>query len=82
MATYMCLTRRRARVPKKLMANTTQITVIAMSIGQISSAYSFDWVNPSGRVMAAATMIPCHPQKWTLERVSLNILVFRSRWVE
>ena len=35
---------------------------MAMSIGQISSAYSLPWVSPSGRVTAAATMISCQPQ--------------------
>jgi len=32
--------------------------------------------------MAAATMMACHPQKWSLERTSLYILVFRSRCME
>jgi hypothetical protein len=41
-----------------------------------------DWVIPSGSVTAAATMISCQPQKWNLERASLNILVFRSRCME
>ena len=29
----------------------------------ISSAYFFDWVSPSGRVMAAPTMMDRQPQK-------------------
>jgi hypothetical protein len=46
-----------AIVPKKLIANTTQMSVMAMSIGQISSAYSWVWVKPSGSVSAAETMM-------------------------
>jgi hypothetical protein len=37
------------------------MTVTAMLIGQISSAYSFPRVKPSGSVIAAATMIACQP---------------------
>ncbi len=55
---------RRASVQKKLIAKTTQMSAIAMSIGHSSSAYSFEVVIPSGRVIAAATMISCQPQKW------------------
>ena len=45
------------------MANTTQMTAMAMSMGHSSSAYSFEVVMPNGRVMAAATMMSCQPQK-------------------
>lgn len=69
-------------VPKKFTAITTQITAMAMSMGQMSSAYSLDWDRPAGRVMAAATMMACHPQKWTLESTSLNMRVFSRRWME
>ncbi len=69
-------------VQKKLTANTTQTTAMAMSMGQISSAYSLPWVRPSGRVRAAATMISCQPQKLTQLRVSLAMRAFNNRWVE
>ena len=62
-------------------ANTTQTTVIAMSMGHSSSAYSFDVVTPSGSVIAAETMMACHPQKWTRLIVSLNIRALHSRCV-
>ena len=38
-----------------------------MLMGQMSSAYSLPRVKPAGRVMAAATMMSCQPQKWILE---------------
>ena len=69
-------------VPKQLKAKTSQITAIAMSMGHSSSAYSLPWVMPSGRVMAAATMIACHPQKWMLLSTFEYIGVFRSRCIE
>jgi hypothetical protein len=50
-------------VPKKLIAKATHTTAIAMSIGHSSSAYSLACVKPSGSVIAADTMIACHPQK-------------------
>ena len=69
-------------VPKTLIAKTIHTTAMAMSIGHWSSAYSLPWVMPSGRVTAAATMIACHPQKWTALNVRENIWVFRSRCIE
>ncbi len=69
-------------VPKKLTAKMTQTTAMAMSIGHSSSAYSLPWVKPSGRVIAAATMISCQPQKWRRLSRSLNIRALSSRWVE
>ena len=77
----MCFSRRRHSVPKKLTANTTQITVMAMSMGHSSSAYSFDVVIPSGSVTAAATMMACQPQKWTRLMTSENIRALHSRCV-
>ena len=71
-----------ARVQKKLMAKTTQMRVTAMLIGQMSSAYSLPRENPSGSVMAAATMMSCQPQKCRLERKSEASRVRVSRWVE
>jgi hypothetical protein len=71
-----------AMVPKKFTAKMTQTTVMAMSMGQISSAYSFDWVIPSGSVMAAATMMPCQPQKCSLDRRSEYIRTFSKRCIE
>ncbi len=73
---------RRASVQKKFTAKTTQTTAIAMSIGQISSAYSLPWVSPRGSVSAAPTMIACQPQKWTQLRASEAMRVFSSRCVE
>ncbi|MNO05740.1 hypothetical protein D3C81_2272470 [compost metagenome] len=37
--------------------------VIRMSIGHSSSAYSFELVQPIGRLMAASTITSCQPQK-------------------
>ena len=70
-------------VPKKLTANTTHTTAIAMSIGHSSSAYSLAWVKPSGSVSAAATMISCQPQKWMrAQRRRENIRALSRRCVE
>ena len=60
-------------MPKKLTAKTTHTTAIAMSIGHSSSAYSLACVKPSGSVSAAATMIACQPQKWSVLSMSENI---------
>ena len=54
----------------------------AILIGQISSAYSLPRENPSGSVIAAATMMSCHPQKWSCERKLLANRAFTKRWVE
>ncbi len=59
----MCCSRRLQMVPIRLMPNTTQTRVMAMSIGHSSSAYSLLVVKPSGSVSAADTMISCQPQK-------------------
>jgi len=78
----MWRSRRFTSVIMKLMPkNTTHTTAIIRSMGQISSAYSFDWVNPKGRVSAAHTMIVCHPQKWRLLSRSDHILALHSRCV-
>ncbi len=69
-------------VPKKLTANATHTTAMARSIGQMSSAYSFDCVRPRGRVMAAATMMACQPQKWNRDSARLHIGVLSSRCIE
>ncbi len=55
---------------------------MAISMGHSNSAYSFDVVYPKGNVIAAATMIACHPQKLKLLRKSLAILVFNNRCKE
>ncbi len=81
-ATYMWRSRRHQSVPKKLMANATHTTAMAMSIGHSSSAYSLPLVNPVVRVSAAATMISCQPQKLNQDRKSLNIRALHSRCVE
>ena len=54
----------------------------AMSMGQMSSAYSLLRVRPSGSVIAAATMISCQPQKWSFDRKSLASRAFTRRCVE
>ena len=78
----MCRSRRFLIVAKKLTANSTHTTAIAMSIGHSSSAYSFDWVMPNGKVSAAETMIACQPQKWILLSLSLHIRALSRRWLE
>ena len=67
-------------VPIILIPKTTQIRVMAISIGHSSSAYSLLVVIPSGRVIAAATIINCHPQKWILLNRLLNILALQKSW--
>jgi hypothetical protein len=62
-----------------LIPNTTQIRVMAMSIGHSSSAYSLLVVIPKGSVMAAATMINCQPQKCSQLSPSLNMRAFSKR---
>ncbi len=71
-----------ASVQKKLIAKTTQMSAIAMSIGHSSSAYSLPVVMPSGSVIAAATMIACQPQKWICESRSDAMRAFSRRCVE
>ena len=61
------------------MPNMTHIIVIAISIGHSSSAYSLLDVSPRGRVIAAETIINCHPQKCILLNSELNILALASR---
>ncbi len=58
----MWLIVRFAIVPKNTTANATHTSVIRMSIGHSSSAYSFAVVSPSGNVIAAETMTICQPQ--------------------
>ena len=59
----MCRSRRVKIVPIMFQPNATQTTVIRMSIGHSSSAYSLLVVKPSGSVSAASTMMSCQPQK-------------------
>jgi hypothetical protein len=82
MATYMWRSRRLAMVPKKLMAKTTQTSVMARSMGHSSSAYSLLVVMPSGSVIAADRMMSCQPQKWIQLRTSLNMRALHSRCSE
>ena len=79
MATYkwrclLCKTVQIILAPK-----ATQTKAIAISIGHSNSAYSFELVYPSGSVIAAATIINCHPQKLKLLKKSLAIRVFNNR---
>jgi hypothetical protein len=78
----MCRSRRILIVAKKFQAKTSQITAMAMSIGHSSSAYSRLWVIPSGRVIAAETMMSCQPQKWIFPSRSECIRVLSSRCIE
>ena len=71
-----------AMVPKKLIAKITHTRVIAQSIGQMSSAYSWVWVRPNGSVSAAETMMSCQPQKWRRDSVSFHIRVLSRRCIE
>jgi hypothetical protein len=64
------------------MANTTHTSVMAMSIGHSSSAYSLPDVIPSGSEMAADRMIPCHAKKWTFARRSEGSRAFSRRCEE
>ncbi len=73
---------RRLSSQKKLTAKTTQMAVMARSIGHSSSAYSLPWVSPSGRVMAAAAMMACQPQKCSEARAFEGRRAFTRRWVE
>src|SRR5690606_40380703 len=68
----MWLTVRFAMVPKKTIAYATQTAVINRSIGHSSSAYSFDWVQPMGREIAAATITACQPQNTKLASRGAN----------
>ena len=61
------------------MAKTTHTSVTRMSMGHSSSAYSLDWVIPSGKVTAAKTMMSCQPQKWILVSASLAMRVLSRR---
>ena len=69
-------------VPKKLIANTTHTSAMAMSMGHSSSAYSLLWVMPKGKVSAADTMMACQPQKWMRLSTSENMRALSSRWLE
>ena len=69
-------------VPNPLTAKSIRTTAMAMSMGHASSAYSLPWVNPSGSVRAAETMIACHHQKGRVESVFENIGAFISRCIE
>ena len=52
---------------------------MAISIGHSSSAYSFEVVYPNGRLIAAASIMSCQPQKFILLKRGLNIGVLQSR---
>ena len=69
-------------VPRRLTVKATQTTAMAISMGHSSSAYSLLLVKPSGRVMAALTMIACQPQKLNQLSKSLNMRALQSRWSE
>ena len=68
MATYKWRCLRFKIVPIKFQPNATQITAIAMSKGHSNSAYSLEVVIPSGKDIAAPTMMSCHPQKLMLRQ--------------
>ena len=76
----MCGVLRLAMVPKNTTAYATQTSVIRMSIGHSSSAYSFDVVMPSGSVIAAATITSCQPQNVNAARPSPKSRTWQVRW--
>lgn len=82
MATYMWRSLRLIIVPIILTPKATQTKAIAISIGHSNSAYSLELVSPKGKVIAAARMINCHPQKCKLLRKSLNNLALHKRCKE
>src|SRR5678815_2563017 len=79
MATYRCLARRVRMVPNMFIPKTTQITVIRISNGHSNSAYSLAVVIPHSNVIAASTIMDCHPQKWIFPNFLLHIGVFSKR---
>src|SRR5450755_597769 len=75
----MCGVLRLTIVPKNTTAYATHTTVIRMSIGHSSSAYSLPLVNPSGRVIAASTMTACQPQNTNAASPSENRRTWQVR---
>src|SRR5438876_573002 len=69
-------------VNSRLTVNATQMTAMAILIGHSNSAYSLLVVNPSGSVMAAATMIAFQPQKLIQLSASLNMRALHNRCSE
>ncbi len=69
-------------VISRLIVKNTHTSVMAISIGHSSSAYSLLVVNPSGSVIAAATMMACQPQKFAQLKKSLYIRALQSRCSE
>ncbi len=75
----MCGVLRLAMVPKNTTAYATQTSVIRMSIGHSSSAYSLLVVMPSGSVIAASTMTAFQPQKVNAASASENSRAWQVR---
>ena len=75
----MCGVVRFAIVPKNTTAYATQTSVIRMSIGHSSSAYSFDELKPSGNVIAASTITAFQPQNVKAASPSENSRAWQVR---
>jgi phage portal protein BeeE len=69
-------------VPMRFTVKATHTMVMAMSMGHSSSAYSLLEVRPSGRVIAALTMMACQPQKLSQLKKSENMRALSRRWSE
>ena len=61
--------------------NTTHISVIIISIGHSSSAYSLPVVYPISRETAAQTIMNCQPQKWIFPSLLLCQSDFTLAWL-
>ena len=75
----MCGVVRLAIVPKNTTAYATHTSVIRMSIGHSSSAYSLLVVMPSGSVIAASTMTAFQPQNVNAASQSENRRAWQVR---
>src|SRR5690554_5728512 len=68
----MCEVLRVASVPKNTIMTPIHTTAIRIEIGHSSSAYSFVVVKPMGKLITAATITNCHPQKVKAANLSEN----------
>ena len=75
----MWRTRRVPTVPKNTTAKASHTRVMSTSIGHSSSAYSLLLFRPSGKVMAAATITACQPQKVKAASLSENSRTWQVR---
>ncbi len=75
----MCGVLRFTSVPKNTTAYATQTSVMRMSIGHSSSAYSLLDVKPSGSVTAASTITRFQPQNVNAASASENSRTWQVR---